>query len=194
MFFNLGGYEILVIAVLALIFIGPEQLPTVMRKVGRYAAQMRSMAQGLREEFMSGLDEMPELKELTNLDNWTGKTDAWLGKGTDDDPVVPRGFAERERQREAAALEAAAKPVVERPVERTAPDPQPDGGLNQGSGVAAELVTPAEARPVEATTAEPAPVEPADGSPGAEPAPFQPRSGAAEWNRPAPPAEGGTGA
>lgn len=197
MFFNVGGYEILVIAVLALIFIGPEQLPTVMRKVGRYAAQMRSMAQGLREEFMSGLDEMPELKELTNLDNWTGKTDAWLGKGTEDDPVVPRGFAERERQREAAALEAAAKPAVERPAERTAPDPQPDGGLNQGAGVAADLVAPAEPAPMDVAPAEPAQaasVEPADGASGGEPPPFQPRSGAADWNRPAPAADEGTGA
>lgn len=190
MFFNVGGYEILVIAVLALIFIGPEQLPTVMRKVGRYAAQMRSMAQGLREEFMSGLDEMPELKELTNLDNWTGKTDAWLGTGTDDDPVVPRGFAERERQREAAAREAAAQPAAERPVERAAPDPRPDGGLNQGSGVAAELVAPVEPAPAEPATAELAVEPPADGvSP--EPAPFQPRSGAAQWNRPAPVADEG---
>ncbi len=189
MFFNVGGYEILVIAVLALIFIGPEQLPTVMRKVGRYAAQMRSMAQGLREEFMSGLDEMPELKELTNLDNWTGKTDAWLGTGTDDDPVVPRGFAERERQREAAAREAtaqdAASPTAERPAERAAPDPRPDGGLNQGTGVAAELAAPVDPALVEPAPAEPAVEPPADGvSP--EPAPFQPRSGAAEWNRPAP--------
>ncbi len=186
MFFNVGGYEILVIAVLALIFIGPDQLPTVMRKVGRYAAQMRSMAQGLREEFMSGLDEMPELKELTNIDKWTGKSDAWLGTGSDDDPVVPRGFAERERQREAAAQEVAG-PAVERPAERSGPDPKPDGGLNQGTGVAAELVTPLDPAP-----AEPAVEAPADGvSP--EPAPFQPRSGAAEWNRPAPPAtdEGG---
>jgi len=193
MFFNIGGYEILVIAVLALIFIGPEQLPTVMRKVGRYAAQMRSMAQGLREEFMSGLDEMPELKELTNLDNWTGKNDAWLGKGTDADPIVPRGFAERERQREAAALEAA-KPAVERPLERpaerSAPDPRPDGGLNQGTGAAADLVAP-----TESASPEPAAEPVLDGVPAApEPAPFQPRSGAAEWNRPAPAADEGTGA
>lgn len=197
MFFNIGGYEILVIAVLALIFIGPEQLPTVMRKVGRYAAQMRSMAQGLREEFMSGLDEMPEIKELTNLDNWTGKNDAWLGKGTDADPIVPRGFAERERQREAAALDAGAPPIErsperspERPAERPAPDPRPDGGLNQGTGAAADLVAPTE-------TASPEPVaEPAlDGVPATpEPAPFQPRSGVAEWNRPAPAADEGTGA
>lgn len=188
MFFNVGGYEILVIAVLALIFIGPEQLPTVMRKVGRYAAQMRSMAHGLREEFMSGLDEMPELKELTNLDNWTGKTDAWMGKGTDDDPVVPRGFAERERQRQAAAAEGASPAIerpAERPVERMAPDPQPDGGLNQGTGVAAELVASPDPAP-----AEPAVEAPADGV-TSEPAPFQPRSGAAEWNRPAPTADEG---
>ncbi|MDH5288813.1 MAG: hypothetical protein OEY41_02325 [Acidimicrobiia bacterium] len=168
MFFNVGGYEILVIAVLALIFIGPEQL---------------------REEFMSGLDEMPELKELTNLDNWTGKTDAWLGNGTDADPIVPRGFAERERQREAAALDAG-QPIVERPVERTAPDPLPDGGLNQGAGAAAELVSPADG----ALTAPDA--ESAAGAvpPASEPAPFQPRSGAAEWDRPAPAADEGTGA
>ncbi len=183
MFFTVGGYEILVIAVLALIFIGPEQLPTVMRKVGRYAAQMRSMAQGLREEFMSGLDEMPDLKELTNLDNWTGKTDAWLGQGTDDDPVVPRGFAERERQREAAALEAAAQPAVERPaerrpVERAAPDPRPDGGLNQGTGAAADLATPSAN-----ASADPGDEPPAE---DAAAAPVQPRSGATEWNRPAP--------
>lgn len=192
MFFNVGGYEILVIAVLALIFIGPEQLPTVMRKVGRYAAQMRSMAQGLREEFMSGLDEMPELKELTNLESWTGKNDAWLGTGTDTDPIVPRGFAERERQREAAALEAAqpaAAQPAERPAERTAPDPRADGGLNQGTGAAADLVSPSE----------PAPVDPPAEAPGGdtpaapEPAPFQPRSGATEWNRPAPGADEGTG-
>lgn len=139
---------------------------------------------------MSGLDEMPELKELTNLDNWTGKTDAWLGTGTDDDPVVPRGFAERERQREAAAREAAAQPAAERPVERAAPDPRPDGGLNQGSGVAAELVAPVEPAPAEPATAELAVEPPADGvSP--EPAPFQPRSGAAQWNRPAPVADEG---
>jgi sec-independent protein translocase protein TatB len=83
MFFNLGGAELLVIAVVALVFIGPEQLPTVMRKVGRFLAQARSMTAGLRDEFMSGFDE---LEEAT-------KPHSWLGTGRDDDPVVPRGYA-----------------------------------------------------------------------------------------------------
>ena len=102
MFFNVGGYEVLVIAVVALIVIGPEQLPTVLRKVGRYAAQVRSMATGLREEFMSGLGDVSDLTDL----------DSWLGSGTDDDPVVPRGFAERQKaQGMAAAIEATSDPA-----------------------------------------------------------------------------------
>ncbi|MEL7156251.1 MAG: Sec-independent protein translocase protein TatB [Actinomycetota bacterium] len=86
MFFNIGGAEILVIAVVALIAIGPEQLPTVMRKVGGFVAQARSVTTSLRDEFMSGMDEITDLADPTS----------WTGSGTDDDPVVPRGFAQRQ--------------------------------------------------------------------------------------------------
>lgn len=86
MFFNIGGAEILVIAVVALIAIGPEQLPGVMRKVGGFVAQARSVTTGLRDEFMSGMDEISDLTDPK----------AWMGSGADDDPVVPRGFAQRE--------------------------------------------------------------------------------------------------
>lgn len=83
MFFNIGGPEILVIAMVALIAVGPDQLPGVLRKIGRYAAQARSMTAGIRDEFMSGLDEVKDMAD----------PDQWLGSGTDDDPVVPRGHA-----------------------------------------------------------------------------------------------------
>ena len=83
MFFNLGGLEILVIAMVALIAVGPDQLPGVLRKLGRFMAQTRSMTAGIRDEFMSGLDEVKGIAD----------TKQWMGSGTDDDPVVPRGFA-----------------------------------------------------------------------------------------------------
>ena len=84
MFFNIGGAEILVIAVIALIAVGPEQLPSVLRKVGRTTAQIRSMAAGLRDEFMSGLDEATEV----------AKPETWFGgSGGAEDPVVRRGYA-----------------------------------------------------------------------------------------------------
>lgn len=85
MFFNIGGGELLVIAMVALIAVGPEQLPVVLRKVGRAVAQFRSMTAGLREEFMSGLDEVNELADPVR----------WMGSGSNDDPVVPRGYAAR---------------------------------------------------------------------------------------------------
>ena len=88
--FNIGGGEILVIAMIALIAVGPEQLPSVMRKVGGFVAQIRSMTTGLRTEFMSGMEEL----DPTRL----------MGDGTDENPIVPRGYAEN-----AAASSAAPK-------------------------------------------------------------------------------------
>jgi sec-independent protein translocase protein TatB len=54
--FNVGGGEILLIALLALIVVGPEQLPGLLRKLGYYAAQARQMSTSLRAEFMAGAE------------------------------------------------------------------------------------------------------------------------------------------
>jgi len=86
MFSNLGGAEILVIAVVVLIAVGPEQLPSVLRKGGRLLAQARSMTSGLRDEFMSGIEDVSDAADP--------KT--WMGSGTEDDPVVPRGYAQKD--------------------------------------------------------------------------------------------------
>ncbi|MEZ5228421.1 MAG: hypothetical protein R2710_17635 [Acidimicrobiales bacterium] len=40
--FGIGGGEFLVIALVALIAVGPEQLPSVMRKFGNYVAQLEA--------------------------------------------------------------------------------------------------------------------------------------------------------
>ena len=84
MFFNLGAAEILVIAMVTLIAVGPEQLPGVLRKLGRFMNQARSMTAGIREEFMSGLNEVKDVADPKQ----------WMGTGSDDNPVVPRGFAQ----------------------------------------------------------------------------------------------------
>jgi sec-independent protein translocase protein TatB len=49
-FFGLGFLEILVIAVLALIFIGPEKLPGVIRDVMGFYKQVRSLGSEWREQ------------------------------------------------------------------------------------------------------------------------------------------------
>ena len=82
--FNIGGPEVLVIALIALVVVGPEQLPSVLRKAGQYAAQIRQMSTGLRQEFMAGVDELDPTK-------WEGER----GTGEPDKPIVPKGYAER---------------------------------------------------------------------------------------------------
>ena len=52
--FGVDTSELLILAVLALIFIGPKDLPMAMRTVGRWVAK----AQGVARHFRSGLDEM----------------------------------------------------------------------------------------------------------------------------------------
>ncbi|MEY4129982.1 MAG: twin-arginine translocase subunit TatB [Actinomycetota bacterium] len=54
--FNVGGGEILVILVLALLVLGPERLPDAVRKVGRAVGEIRRMTSGFEEEMRSVVD------------------------------------------------------------------------------------------------------------------------------------------
>lgn len=68
--FGIGGSEILLVAVVALIVIGPKDLPKVLRALGKTLARVRGMAsdfQGHLNEAMkdTGVDELR--REVTNL-------------------------------------------------------------------------------------------------------------------------------
>src|SRR3569623_1665839 len=56
-------FDFAIVAVLALIIIGPKDLPVVMRKVGQFIARMRGMA----AEFRASFDEMARQSELDDL-------------------------------------------------------------------------------------------------------------------------------
>lgn len=60
---SLGFQEIVLLAVLALVVVGPKDLPLMLRKVGRWTARLRGMAQ----EFRHGFDELARQAELDEL-------------------------------------------------------------------------------------------------------------------------------
>lgn len=60
---GLGVTEILALGVLALLVVGPKDLPLMMRKMGRWMARLRGMAQ----EFRTGFDELARQAELDEL-------------------------------------------------------------------------------------------------------------------------------
>jgi sec-independent protein translocase protein TatB len=61
--FDLSWSEIMVIAVAAIIFIGPKELPTFLRLIGRWTAKARSMAR----EFQGHVDDMVREAELDEV-------------------------------------------------------------------------------------------------------------------------------
>ncbi len=56
-------FEIVIVFAVALIVVGPKDLPIMMRKVGRFVAHMRGMA----AEFRASFDEMARQSELDEL-------------------------------------------------------------------------------------------------------------------------------
>ncbi|MCA3701336.1 MAG: twin-arginine translocase subunit TatB [Brevundimonas sp.] len=60
---GIGGFEYLIIAAVALIVVGPERLPVMLRQLGKWVASMRRMA----NEFRSSFDDMARQSELDEL-------------------------------------------------------------------------------------------------------------------------------
>jgi sec-independent protein translocase protein TatB len=61
--FDIGWSELLLVAVLAIIFVGPKDLPRLMRTLGQYTAKMRSMAR----EFQNSFEDLARETELDEL-------------------------------------------------------------------------------------------------------------------------------
>lgn len=60
---GIGGMELVVIALVALLVVGPRDLPLLMRKVGKAMGKARAMA----SEFRASFDEMARQSELDEL-------------------------------------------------------------------------------------------------------------------------------
>jgi sec-independent protein translocase protein TatB len=62
--FGFDSAELAIIAVLALIFIGPKELPKVMRTVGYWVGRVRGMAR----HFTAGIEDMVREAELEEME------------------------------------------------------------------------------------------------------------------------------
>ena len=55
--FNVGGGEFLVIALIALIVLGPQRLPEAARQVGKAMGDLRRLSTGFQNELKGALDD-----------------------------------------------------------------------------------------------------------------------------------------
>jgi Tat protein translocase TatB subunit len=58
--FNIGGGEVLVILLLALIVLGPQRLPDAARQVGKAMSELRRLSSGFQQELKAAMDDPAE--------------------------------------------------------------------------------------------------------------------------------------
>src|SRR6478672_838623 len=54
--FNVGGGEIIVVLLIALMVLGPDKLPGAARQVGKYLNEFRRISSGFQDEIRSAMD------------------------------------------------------------------------------------------------------------------------------------------
>jgi sec-independent protein translocase protein TatB len=60
--FNVGGGELLVIFLIALVVLGPDKLPGAARQAGKYMSEFRRISQGFQQELRDAVKEaVPDL-------------------------------------------------------------------------------------------------------------------------------------
>jgi sec-independent protein translocase protein TatB len=154
--FDIGWSELVVIGVVALIAIGPKELPGVLRTVGQYMGKIRKMAAEFQGQFQEAMREaeMADLKK--SMDEMT---DAAKGI-TDFDPLGDvrkevESFTADPLGSSAAASEAASAAAA------ASPEAAPEAGP---AVISPDAVASAPEPPVVSEAPQPAETKPVDGA------------------------------
>lgn len=114
--FNIGPLELVVLALVGIIVLGPDRIPGVARDAARMIRQLRDMATGARSQLKNELGPefadvgLDSLRELRSLNPRTAIQRALLG---DDDEV-----ADAPRDDAPADAPAPARPPAQQPLGR----------------------------------------------------------------------------
>ena len=141
--FGLSMGELMVIALVALIVVGPKDLPKMLRMVGRFVTQLRGMAGEFRRHLDSaireaGIDEVK--KEVKSMTNFTVTAD------------IDKQMTEEFRKQNSEI-----KSMIEAPAKAAA-----DAPATAANDLSPKLVEP-DAETAEALPAESAPPAPQEG-------------------------------
>jgi sec-independent protein translocase protein TatB len=139
--FDIGWSEIAVIAVVALVVIGPKDLPKALHTVGKWVAKARALAR----EFQNNVDDMVRQAELDELRKQVEQARSFNLNQELEKAIDPDG---KLREPLGGPADGTANPAD--PAKPALPDPEEDADL------AAIALPPAGAPPV--TPLEPAPV------------------------------------
>jgi sec-independent protein translocase protein TatB len=154
--FDIGGGELVVIGIVALIAIGPKELPTVLRTVGRYMGKIRRMSSEFQGQFQEAMRdaEMADLKK---------HADDLKSSFTNFDPLAetkPAETPELGSTAETVAAAAAADTAAAQASDASAPPDLPAPSIDVPLPELPPPVSNADFVSAEPAAVEPAPAEP----------------------------------
>ncbi len=134
--FDIGAMELLVIAVVAILFVRPKDLPTMLRTIGQYVAKLRGMAREFQHQFEeaardTGIDEIRKgISSVQDLSPASKVKDAFNSIG--DDVASVQADMEAPSDKTSSETKSADKPA-KKPVAKKKPtakkkpaEPKPD--------------------------------------------------------------------
>jgi sec-independent protein translocase protein TatB len=121
--FNIGGGELLVIMLVALLVLGPDKLPGAAKQAGEFLTKMRSMSNDFRQEIK---DAVPD--EVLDLKREVDETRRSLQRTATDMEIEVKA---REKGRRLVAQDEQSKKVAE------TPEPSKGAALSAAAGTAA---------------------------------------------------------
>jgi len=147
--FDLGWTELLVIGIVALIVVGPKDLPVLFRRVGQFVGKAKGMAREFSQAMNDAADESGIREVSSGINKSLKAASNPLGtamdgvkeatKGlTDIDPESETGRLSAERREEAARIKAAAARKAAERKQREAAD-----ALAKAEAAEAEIARPA---------------------------------------------------
>lgn len=158
--FDIGWSELMLIGIVALIVIGPKELPSVLRTVGRTVTKLRRMAgefQGQFQEALREADIADMRKEINDITDSARSSFTSVGAGEAFDPL--KSIRDEIR----STVEGAAKPQ---------PSAEPPAAAATGTPVSPQAEPPVEALiPPPSDEPLPPPVFPVETTPVPAPAP-----------------------
>jgi len=116
--FGIDSGELLIVAIVALLVIGPKDLPKVMRTIGNWVARARGMA----SHFRAGMDTMIRESELEEMQKKWAADNERIMRET---PMAKDGTAEALPPPEGAEAATGERAPPPTPPRRDAPRPPP---------------------------------------------------------------------
>ncbi|MEO0699699.1 MAG: Sec-independent protein translocase protein TatB, partial [Pseudomonadota bacterium] len=110
--FDIGALELLVIVIVAVLVIGPKDMPLAMRTAGRWIGKVRKVS----AHFRTGVDAMVREAELEDMEKkWKARNEEIMRQHPPSD----------EASASAQAASMTGPPAIEGPEEVVKPDPAP---------------------------------------------------------------------